>query len=56
MQRLLWLRGGLNHGEHGHAPSVGGPEPFLASEPLTESTGMPPEDIPGEAANVDFAG
>src|SRR6266550_3081255 len=42
----------LNHGEHSHPQSVGGPEPFLASEPLTEPTGIPPEGISGEAADT----
>jgi hypothetical protein len=46
----------LNRGEHSHAPSVGGPEPFLAPEPLAEPTGILAEEISVEAANVDFAG
>jgi hypothetical protein len=45
----------LNHGEHSHPPSVGGPEPYLASEPMAATTGMPPEDIPSEVAIVDYA-
>jgi hypothetical protein len=41
----------------GHARAVdGGPEPILASEPLAEPNAIPPEEISGEAASVDFAG
>ena len=45
----------LNHEEHIHAPSVGEPEPLLASQSLGEANGMPPDEISGEA-NLDFAG
>jgi hypothetical protein len=46
----------LNPEEQSHPASVGGAEPFLAPEPLAEPAGIPPEDISGEAANIDLAG
>jgi len=46
----------LNPEEQSHTASVNGAESFLAPEPLAEPAGIPPEDISGEAANVDLAG
>ena len=36
--------------------SVGGPEPLLGAEPVLEPSGIPAEDVPGEAPDIDFAG
>jgi hypothetical protein len=45
----------LNDPETAVAASVGGPEPLVASEPVIEPPGVPAEDIPGQAPDVDFA-
>jgi hypothetical protein len=42
----------LNQHEQSQSASVGGAEPFLAPEPA----GIPPDDISGEAPNIDLAG
>ncbi len=46
----------LNEEEHIHSASVGGAEPFSRAEPVLEPSGIPAEDIPGEAPDIDFAG
>ena len=46
----------LNETEPNHSALVGGTEPLLAAEPASEPAGIPAEDIPGEAADKDFAG
>ena len=36
--------------------SIGGTEPLPGAEPLAEPAGVPAEDVPGEASNVDLPG
>ncbi len=37
------------------AASVGGPEPLVGAEPVLEPPGIPAEDVPSQAPDVDFA-
>jgi hypothetical protein len=46
----------LNEAEPNHSALVGGAEPFLAPESAGEPSGVPAEDIPGEATDKDIAG
>lgn len=46
----------LNPSEQSRSALVGRAEPFGSPEPVLEPTGIPPEDVPSETPDIDFAG